>query len=160
MWAAWIVAFLYGRATGKTWLSAMGTATAIGWTATQIRNGAFMRLAAAGNTLMSMTLWQFTAGVALGVAGGIGTSRLLFGKEGQVDAIDFYTGKVSAPLYIDTLKKAPGRIAASVQANRAVENNAAGLPTGASATYGDHAQRAAEWGGMSREEYTSNLWNQ
>lgn len=130
MWVAFIVATLYGKATGRTWLSSLGTASVIGWTATQVRRGAFMRLAAAGNTLMSMTMWQVTAGVALGVAGGIGTSRLLFGKKGQQDAIDFYTGKVSAPLYIDTLKKAPGRIAASIAENRAVENNAAGVPTG------------------------------
>jgi hypothetical protein len=130
MWVAFIVATLYGRATGKTWLSSLGTAGVIGWTATQVRRGAFLRIASAGNVLMSMTLWNFTAGVALGVAGGIGTSRLLFGKEGQQDAIDFYSGKVSVPLYIDTLKKAPERIAAITAANRAVANNAAGIPAG------------------------------
>jgi len=89
-----------------------------------------MRLAMVGNAAMSLTGWNIATGVGLGIAGGVGTSRLLFGKEGQADAIDFYTGKVSAPLYIDTLKKAPGRIAASIQANRAVANNAAGLPVG------------------------------
>ena len=133
MWAAFIVATIYGRATGKTWLSSLGTATVIGWTATQVRRGAIMRLMVAGNTLMSMTLWNVAVGVGLGVGGGIATSRLLFGEKGQADAIDFYTGKVSAPLYIDTLKKAPARIAASIAENRAVENNAAGLPTGTQA---------------------------
>jgi hypothetical protein len=93
---------------------------------------------------MSMTLWQLTAGVALGVAGGVGTSRLLFGKEGQDVAIDFYTGKVSAPLYIDTLKKVPARIAAITAGNRAVANNAAGLPTGQN-IYGSHATREETW---------------
>jgi len=132
MWVAFVVATLYGKATGRTWLSSLGTATVIGWTATQVRKGAVLRLASAGNTLMSMTLWNVAAGVGLGVAGGIGTSRLLFGKEGQDLAIDFYTGKWSIPELAETLQSTPSTIAARIQANRAVENNAAGLPTGTS----------------------------
>lgn len=130
MWVAFVVATLYGKATGRTWLSSLGTATVIGWTATQVRKGAVLRLASAGNTLMSMTLWNVAAGVGLGVAGGIGASQLLFGDEGRKDAIDLYTGKVSAALYVDTVLKVPGRLQAITQSNRAVENNAMGLPTG------------------------------
>jgi len=147
MWVAFVVATLYGKATGRTWLSSIGTATVIGWTATQIRRGAVMRLAAAGNTLMSMTLWNVAAGVGLGVAGGIGASQLLFGDEGRKDAIDLYTGKVSAALYVDTVLKVPGRLAAITQANRAVENNAAGLPTGTNVSTSYTAPGSEEfWG--------------
>jgi hypothetical protein len=153
MWVAFIVATLYGKATGRTWLSSLGTASVIGWTATQIRRGAFMRLALAGNTLMSMTLWNVTAGVALGVAGGVGTSRLLFGKEGQEDAIDFYSGKVSVPLYIDTLKKAPERIAASIASSRAVENNAAGVMTGQNMNVAPGLQAQHDWAVENRRRY-------
>jgi len=130
------VGLLFGKATGKTWTSAAVYAGAVTWTTSQVyglaigRAGALGRLAFAGQAVWGMSVGALVGGVALGVAGGIGTSTLLFGKEGQADAIDFYTGKVSAPLYLDTLKKAPGRIAASIQANRAVENNAAGLPAG------------------------------
>jgi len=151
MYAAFIVAALFARARGQTWLSSVGTATAIGWTATQVRKGALLRLATAGNTLMSMTLWNVTAGVALGVAGGIGTSQLLFGDEGRKDAIDLYTGKVSAGLYVDTVLKVPGRLEAITQGNRAVENNAAGLPTG--------TNTAAKQTGQGMEpDYTNPNW--
>jgi len=147
MWVAFVVATLYGKATGRTWLSSIGTATVIGWTATQIRRGAVMRLAAAGNTLMSMTLWNVAAGVGLGVAGGIGASQLLFGDEGRKDAIDLYTGKVSAALYVDTVLKVPGRLQAITQGNRAVENNAAGLPTGTNVSTSYTAPGSEEfWG--------------
>jgi len=140
MWAAFIVATLYGKATGRTWLSSLGTATVIGWTANQVRRGAFLRIASAGNTLMSMTLWQVAAGVGLGVAGGIGVSQALFGEEGRKDAIAFYTGEASVQ---ETLRKTPGRIAAIIQGNRAVENNAAGLSTGTNiVTLGVQQQRA------------------
>jgi len=153
MWTAFIVATLYGKATGRTWISSLGTATVIGWTATQVRRGAIMRLATVGNTLMSMTLWDFAAGVGLGVVGGIGTSKLLFGEKGQEDAIDLYTGKVSAPLYVETLLKAPERIAASIQTNRAVENNAAGLPTG---TQVESTYPTDDWTRQNRERWMAS----
>jgi hypothetical protein len=159
------VGVLAGKATGKTWTSSVVYAGAVTWTTSQVyglaigRAGALGRLAYAGQALWGMTVGGLITGVAVGIAGGIGTSRLLFGKEGQEDAIDFYTGKVSVPLYIETLKKAPERIAARIQANRAVENNAAGLPTGSNVTYGDHAQRMADSHGMTRDQWLENIYS-
>lgn len=130
------VGTLFGKATGKTWIASATYAGAVTWTTNQVyglaigRAGAAGRLYTAGQVVLTMTVGQLLAGVALGVAGGIGTSQLLFGDEGRKDAVDFYTGKVSAPKYVETLSKAPSRVKAIVAANRAVENNAAGLPTG------------------------------
>lgn len=130
------VGTLFGKATGKTWTSSVAYAGAVTWTTNQVyglaigRAGALGRLATAGNVVLNMTVGNVLAGVLLGVAGGIGTSQVLFGDEGRKDAVRFYTGKVSPALYAETLSKAPGRIKAITIANRAVENNAAGLPTG------------------------------
>lgn len=125
-----VVGIGFQKARGHTWASAMATSTAVVWTSAQIRKGAIKRLAMMGHRVMSLTAYQLTAGVALGIAGGIATSQLLFGEEGRKDAIDFYTGKVKASEAIATIAKAPGRILERTRMNRAVPDNAAGLPVG------------------------------
>jgi hypothetical protein len=146
MWVplTWVVGTLFGKATGKTWTAAATSAAVPIWISSQVYGlglyawsggtagsaGAAGRLAFAGQALWGMSVGGLVTGVGLGVVGGIATSQLLFGDKGKEDAIDFYTGKVSPGLWADTIAKAPGRVKAIVAANRAVENNAAGLPTG------------------------------
>ena len=82
-----------------------------------------------------MSIQGFGAAYVGGALVGTGVSGLLFGKEGAKDAVKLYTGQVKvfslAPdSYLGTIAQAPGRVAASIAANRAVANNAAGLPTG------------------------------
>ena len=125
-----VVGVGFQKLRGQTWLSATATSTAIVWTSAQIRKGAILRVATAANTVMSMTLWNVTAGVGLGILGGIGVSTLLFGEEGKEDAIDFYTGKVSTGKYVETVVKGIGSIPERTRMNRAVPGNALGLPTG------------------------------
>lgn len=145
------VGTLFGKATGKTWTSSVVYAGGVTWTTSQVYGlaigwaGALGRLGFAGQALWGMTVGGLVTGIGLGIAGGIGTSRLLFGKEGQEDAIDFYTGKVSVPLYIETLKEAPEKIAVSIASNRAVANNAAGLPTGWNTNVAPALQKQSDW---------------
>ena len=138
------VGTLYGKATGKTWTAAAFSAGAPIWITSQLYSlglyawtggaagsaGALGRLTWAAQAVWGMHVGGFLTAVGLGVAGGIGTSQLLFGDEGRKDAIAFYTGKVSPGLWADTLAKSPGRVKAIIAGNRAVANNAAGLPTG------------------------------
>jgi len=161
----WIVPFIvggvFGKAFGKTWTSALVYAGAVGWTSAQVAGlirflpfvkgvgsaGAAGRLAFAGQALWGMSFGNVVTAVGLGVVGGIGVSQLLFGDEGRKDAIDLYTGKVSAALYVDTVLKVPGRLQAITQGNRAVENNAAGLPTGTNVSTSYTAPGSEEfWG--------------
>ena len=82
-----------------------------------------------------MSIQGLGAAYVGGALVGTGVSYLLFGSEGAKDAAKLYTGQVKvfsvAPdSYLGTIGQAPGRIAASIAANRAVANNAAGLPSG------------------------------
>lgn len=120
----------FQRLRGQTLTTSILGSGAVVWTSAQIRKGAFQRVAMMGHRVMSLSAYHITAGIALGVVGGIATSQVLFGDEGRKDAIDFYTGGVSATDYASALAKAPQRIAESIAANRAVAGNAAGLPTG------------------------------
>lgn len=134
---SWGVGTLAGRVTGKTWISSAAYSGAVTWTTSQLyqavwlgRTNAMARLGWAGRAVWGMSVGGLTTGVLLGMGGGIAVSQLLFGDEGRKDAIDLYTGKVSVPKYIETIAAAPKEIARIVEANRAVPNNAAGLPTG------------------------------
>ena len=125
-----VVGVGFGRVRGQTLTTSILSSGAVVWTSAQIRQGALKRVAMMGHRVMSLSAYNITAGIALGVAGGIATSQLLFGDEGRKDAIDFYTGGVSVADYATALAKAPERIYQSIEANRAVANNAAGIPEG------------------------------
>ena len=109
------------RAITATGLTLAGAAVirSIGW-----------RTAAAGAYTLGMTPALYIVGAVTGGAlVGTGASYALFGKEGAKAAVDFYTD----PFDLDkakTIADIPSNIAAITQANRAVVNNAAGLPTG------------------------------
>lgn len=77
-----------------------------------------------------MSIQGFAGAYVGGALVGTGVSYLLFGKEGAKAAAELYTGQVTPSEYLGTIAKAPGRVAASIAANRAVEGNAAGLPAG------------------------------
>ena len=147
------VGALFGRTPTQ---SAIITGATIG-TSTVIRRLGVMRVAQAGwfgiRALGAMTIQGFAAAVVGGALVGTGVSYLLFGKEGAKAAVDFYTD----PFDVEkgkTILKAPGRVAARIQANRAVANNAAGLPTGQS-IYGSHLTRTAAGAGIPINEYRS-----
>jgi len=114
------------RAATATGLTLAGAAIvrAFGWRTAG--SAAWFAVRAVG----AMTLQGFTGAVIGGAIVGTGVSYALFGKEGAKDALDLYTGQVSPTEYVETLAKAPGRIAESIELNRAVEGNVAGLPTG------------------------------
>ena len=105
-------------ATGIT-LAASAVIRSIGWRA-------------AGSALWTagMTPIAYVAGAVIGGAlVGTAVSYALFGKEGAKAAVDFYTD----PLDLEkgkTILAAPSNLSAIMQADRAVENNAAGLPAG------------------------------
>jgi len=129
----WLIPFVvgvgFGKITGKTWGASALYSGAVTWTVVQVRRGAFLRIGSMAHRVLSLTGYQVLAGIAIGAAVGTGTSQLLFGPEGRKAAIDFYTD----PFDIEkgkTILKAPARAAAIIQGNRAVANNAAGLPTG------------------------------
>lgn len=116
-------------ATGIT-LGASAIIRAIGWrTAGTV---AWRGIILTGSNLyrLSMVPSLYLAGAVVGGAiVGTGVSYALFGEEGAKAAVDFYTD----PFDLDkakTIAAIPSNLAAIVQGNRAVENNAAGLPTG------------------------------
>jgi len=125
-----VVGIGFQKARGQTWLSAIASSTAVVWTSGQIRKGAIKRVALMGHRVLSMSMYHVGAGLILGAAGGIAVSQLLFGDQGRKDAIDLYTGKVSARKYVETVVAAPKRILELTEANRAVPGNAAGIPAG------------------------------
>ena len=137
-------------ATGIT-LAASAVIRSIGWRAAG--SAAWFGVRAVG----AMTIQGFAGAVVGGALVGTAVSYALFGKKGAEDAIKLYTGQVPilsvAPdSYLGTIAQAPGRVAASIAANRAVANNAAGLPTGQS-IHGSHLTRTAAGAGIPINEY-------
>lgn len=109
-------------ATGLT-LAASAMIRAIGWRTAG--SAAWFGVRALG----AMTIQGFAGAVVGGALVGTGVSYLLFGEEGAKDALDFYTN----PFDLDkakTIAAIPSNLAAITQSNRAVENNAGGIPTG------------------------------
>ena len=97
-----------------------------------------------------MTIQGFAGAYVGGALVGTSLAYLLFGKEGAKDAAKLYTGQVKvfsvAPdSYLGTIAQAPGRVAASIAANRAVANNAAGLQTGTNLATLEWQQRQEEF---------------
>jgi hypothetical protein len=127
------VGFALSKAGGKTDAAALGYSGTGVWTVSKVRAGAIGSLWAAtvavGNITASNLLGAYVAGAAVGT----GVSYALFGKEGAKDALDFYApGGADVTDLVTDLYKAPGRIAAITEGNRAVANNAAGMITGQS----------------------------
>lgn len=136
MWITIGAGMIVGSTVGRTPVqSAILTGATIG-TASLIRRITWAGVQRTGLTLLTgahrfllLTGYQLGGAVIGGAIVGTGVSYLLFGEKGAKDAIDFYTN----PLDIEkgkTLLKVPERLAAITASNRAVENNAAGLPTG------------------------------
>ena len=88
---------------------------------------AWFALQAVGNITLSQAAGAYVGGAVVGT----GVSYLLFGEKGAKDAIEFYSNPITAPVKLTReLSQVPSRLAAITQGNRAVANNAAGLPTG------------------------------
>jgi hypothetical protein len=124
----------------------VGTAIvrSIGWRAAG--SAAWFALQGVG----AMSMQSFAGAVVGGAVVGTGVSYALFGKEGAKDAVKLYTGQVPilslAPdSYLGTIAQAPARIAATTQWNRAVEGNAAGLPTGWNTNVAEGLQDQSDW---------------
>jgi len=109
-------------ATGLT-LAGAAAIRSIGWRAAG--SAAWFGVRAVG----AMTIQGFAGALIGGAVVGTSVSYALFGKEGAKAAIDFYTD----PFDLDkgkTIAAIPSNLAAITQGNRAVMNNAAGLPAG------------------------------
>ena len=111
-------------ATGLT-LAGSALVRAIGWRAAG--STAWFGIQAIG----AMSIQSAAAGIIGGAVVGTGVSYALFGKEGAKAAVDFYTDPFDSSK-AKTIAAIPSNLAATIQANRAVMNNAAGLPTGTS----------------------------
>ena len=109
-------------ATGLT-LAGSAVIRSIGWRAAG--SAAWFGVRSVG----SMTIQGFAGAVVGGAMVGTGVSYALFGKEGAKAAVDFYTDPFDLEK-AKTIASIPSNLAAIVQGNRAVANNAAGLPTG------------------------------
>jgi len=134
---ATFIPFLVGvglaKTGGKTTEAAMLYSGAGVYLSNTITAGKIGRLYAAMVAVGSITVAQLLAAYAAGVAGGIGVSYLLFGKDGAKAAVDFYApGGADLTDLGKELAKAPERIANIVEGNRAVPSNAAGLIPGQS----------------------------
>jgi len=147
------------RALLATGLTFVGSAVirSIGWRAAG--SAAWFGVRAVG----AMTIQGFAGAVVGGALVGTAVSYALFGKKGAEDAIKLYTGQVPilsvAPdSYLGTIAQAPGRVAASIQANRAVENNAAGLPTGTNISTLELQQRRAEFMAPDPQHQYAEWW--
>jgi len=109
-------------ATGLT-LTGSAIIRSIGWRAAG--SAAWFGIRAVG----AMSIQGFAGAVVGGALVGTAVSYALFGEEGAKAAVDFYTD----PFDLDkakTIADIPANLVAITQSNRAVENNAAGLPTG------------------------------
>lgn len=109
-------------ATGLTLIASAGI-RAFGWRAAA--SYGWFALRAVGG----MTLQGFAGAVVGGAIVGTAVSYALFGKEGAKDAVDFYTNPFDLEK-AKTILSIPSNLAAITRGNRAVPNNAAGLPTG------------------------------
>lgn len=103
-----------------------------------ISRGGLTTTWAAIQAIGGMTIQGLVGAYIGGALVGTSLSYLLFGEKGAKDAFKLYTGQVKifslAPdSYLGTIGQVPGRVAASIEANRSVANNAAGLPTGTQA---------------------------
>ena len=144
--------------TGTT-LVASAVIRSIGWRAAG--STAWFGVRAIG----AMSIQGFVGAYVAGAVVGTSVSYALFGKEGAEDAFELYTGQVKvfsvAPdSYLGTIAQAPGRVRASIEANRAVEGNAAGLPTGQN-IHGSHRTREEAWrafGTHAGDEGTISHW--
>ena len=136
MWVTLAAGVLVGSTVGRTpFESATLTGATIG-TAALIRRLTWagvtrtaVGVASGAHRFLCLTGYQLGGAVIGGAIVGTGVSYALFGKEGAMDAIDFY----SNPLDVKkgkTILAAPANLAAIMKANIAVENNAAGLPAG------------------------------
>ena len=146
-------------ATGIT-LGASAIVRAIGWrTAGTVGWRGIILTGSALGRLAMVPSGYLAGAVVAGALVGTGVSYALFGKEGAKAAVDFYTD----PFDLDkakTIAAIPSNLYAITQGNRAVANNAASMPTGMNVTYGDHAQRQADYHGMTRDEWISNMYAQ
>lgn len=98
------------------------TAGTVAWRGSGLLVGGLGRLA--------MVPSGYLAGaVVAGAVVGTGVSYALFGEEGAKAAVDFYTDPFDLEK-AQTILAIPSNLAAITQGNRAVENNAAGLPAG------------------------------
>jgi len=116
-------------ATGIT-LGASAIIRAIGWRTAGAVGWRGLVLTGSNLYRLSMVPSLYLAGaVVAGALVGTGVSYALFGKEGAKAAVDFYTD----PFDLDkakTIASIPSNLAAITQGNRAVANNAAGVPAG------------------------------
>jgi hypothetical protein len=124
-------------ATGLT-LVASAIIRSIGWrtAGTVAWRGAGLLVSGVGR--LALVPSGYLAGAVVGGAiVGTGVSYALFGEEGAKAAVDFYTD----PFDLEkgkTIASIPSNLAAITQGNRAVANNAAGLPTGTQVETGDY----------------------
>ena len=116
-------------ATGIT-LGASAIVRAIGWRTAGAVAWRGIILTGSGLGRLAMVPSAYLVGAVVGGAlVGTAVSYAMFGKEGAKAAVDFYTD----PFDLDkakTIASIPSNLAAITQGNRAVANNAAGLPTG------------------------------
>jgi len=116
-------------ATGIT-LGASAIVRAIGWRTAGAVAWRGIILTGSGLGRLAMVPSAYLVGAVVGGAlVGTGVSYALFGKEGAKAAVDFYTD----PFDLDkakTIASIPSNLAAITQGNRAVANNAAGIPAG------------------------------
>lgn len=137
------------------------TLAAVGSGITFIINRGGLRLAWGAGTAVAFTPLVYIAGAYVGGSLiGTGISYALFGKEGARDAITFYGNPVTAPGKLaEALVAAPAKIQAITLANRAVENNAAGVRAGQQvrATVAPGLLAQHDWAVANRERLAATM---
>ena len=161
MWVTLGAGVLVGSTVGRTpFESAVLTGATIGTAALirrltwagVLRTGAYA--ATAAHLTLSLTGYQLGGALIGGAIVGTGVSYALFGKEGAMDAIDFYTN----PFDLEkgkTILAAPSNLAALIASNRAVANNAAGLMTGENTNVAPGLQAQHDWTVMNRQRFAA-----